>query len=213
MPDQEALTQGGQNGKESATPHGYDVVAGDSPGHQSGSPASSPEAAWKYGILHNVDAITSKAAKQVGIGMPWPVDWAIVNETRELVRESKVQWHEDVVRPSQLSMAIDGCSVACFACVVAPIRVACTLRACTFSCKSVHGYVERESASTRAFEMNISLLLMVHAYEPVLVRLQDIRESYDLVSPLGTGGFAKVIKGKNKETGQDVAIKHITVTK
>lgn len=43
-------------------------------------------------------------------------------------------------------------------------------------------------------------------------RVQDISNTFELGSPLGTGGFAKVIKGKNKQTGADVAIKHISVS-
>lgn len=42
--------------------------------------------------------------------------------------------------------------------------------------------------------------------------MQDISNTFELGLPLGTGGFAKVIKGKNKQTGADVAIKHITVS-
>lgn len=42
--------------------------------------------------------------------------------------------------------------------------------------------------------------------------VQDISAKFELGSPLGTGGFAKVIKGRNKETGEDVAVKHITVS-
>lgn len=38
-------------------------------------------------------------------------------------------------------------------------------------------------------------------------------EDYELVRPLGTGGFAKVYVGKSLETGQDVAIKRIEMLK
>jgi serine/threonine protein kinase len=40
---------------------------------------------------------------------------------------------------------------------------------------------------------------------------QDIKDIYEFVEPLGTGGFAKVFKGHNKSTGEDVAIKHIAL--
>jgi serine/threonine protein kinase len=45
----------------------------------------------------------------------------------------------------------------------------------------------------------------------VAALLQNIKDHYDLVAPLGTGGFAKVFKGKNKKSGDDVAIKHIEI--
>lgn len=41
--------------------------------------------------------------------------------------------------------------------------------------------------------------------------MQDIKETYELVAPLGTGGFAKVFKGRQKATQDDVAIKHIAL--
>jgi hypothetical protein len=41
--------------------------------------------------------------------------------------------------------------------------------------------------------------------------LQSIKNHYELTAPLGTGGFAKVFKGKNKKDNRDVAIKHITL--
>lgn len=43
--------------------------------------------------------------------------------------------------------------------------------------------------------------------------VQEVTEDYELVRPLGTGGFAKVYVGKSLATGQDVAIKRIDMLK
>jgi serine/threonine protein kinase len=40
-----------------------------------------------------------------------------------------------------------------------------------------------------------------------------VTEEYELVRPLGTGGFAKVYVGKSLSTGKDVAIKRIEMLK
>lgn len=42
-------------------------------------------------------------------------------------------------------------------------------------------------------------------------RVQAVEEKYELVAPLGTGGFAKVFKGKCKADNEDVAVKHIAI--
>ena len=43
--------------------------------------------------------------------------------------------------------------------------------------------------------------------------MQEVTDDYELVRPLGTGGFAKVFVGKNIHTEQDVAIKRIEMLK
>ena len=59
---------------------------------------------------------------------------------------------------------------------------------------------------------NMTQIVNVCAFGDFVCCVQDIKDSYELGSPLGTGGFAKVIKGRNKESGEDVAVKHITIT-
>lgn len=41
--------------------------------------------------------------------------------------------------------------------------------------------------------------------------MQSINNHYEFTAPLGTGGFAKVFKGRRKKDKVDVAIKHITL--
>eukprot|EP00892_Ulva_mutabilis_P012728 jgi/Ulvmu1/9828/UM056_0069.1 len=100
------------------------------------SRAGMPISPRQHGALNNQLGLTTKAAKKVKEGLPWPKDAPDAHDARRLAVESKVPWHTNV----------------------------------------------------------------------------DISDSYELGLPLGTGGFAKVIKGKNKETGEDVAIKHITIS-
>ena len=43
--------------------------------------------------------------------------------------------------------------------------------------------------------------------------MQEVTDDYELVRPLGTGGFAKVYVGRNLSTGEDVAINRIDMLK
>lgn len=47
----------------------------------------------------------------------------------------------------------------------------------------------------------------------LLLNVQEVTDDYELVRPLGTGGFAKVYVGRNLSTGEDVAIKRIDMVK